>query len=390
MKQQRVCICSVYFRLSDTRGTYFSSSVRRYPCEKLRWSRLKSTDFAGAGWVWLGRHSGEFISEFSQLPVTQSTCTTLLKSFCRLNLIKKFCCWNLEAWLGSFHVGTVIYVVFCLFKWLYLSVSSSELHAETIIRLRVWERRVVTSCWAAAGVHSSNLQLLFKRGKQKNTRQTKIWWAPHLHVSPPQKKINNAWPVAWTNSRTQSDFFSAGSLSLCICNSKSARGDLNEENLLCPPGQRLVQKSGSQLNPLLTPCHLPGSFSFSPGLAGDPSEALFAAGAAKNLLGEMKVAQRKNQPTTANVSFRPVWTNQEQICHLVFSLHAKLHQSERQNKAREKNHLSEADQRCQDINDVWRRGRSFSSLFQSDVCLFSLQGSFLLLKTRKNRSQYFN
>lgn len=216
---------------------------------------------------------------------------------------------------------------------------------------------------------------------KKNTRQTKIWWAPHLHVSPPQKKINNAWPVAWTNSRTQSDFFSAGSLSLCICNSKSARGDLNEENLLCPPGQRLVQKSGSQLNPLLTPCHLPGSFSFSPGLAGDPSEALFAAGAAKNLLGEMKVAQRKNQPTTANVSFRPVWTNQEQICHLVFSLHAKLHQSEQQNKAREKNHLSEADQWCQDINDVWRRGRSFSSLFQSDVCLFSLQGSFLLLNS---------
>lgn len=183
MKQQRVCICSVYFRLFDTRGTYFSSSVRPYPCEKLR-----STDFAGAGWVWLGRQSGEFISEFSQLPVTQSTCTTLLKSFCRLNLIKKFCCWNPEAWSGSFHVGTVIYVVFCLFKWLYLSVSSSELHAETIIRLRVWERRVVTSCWAAAGVHSSNLQLLFKWGKQKNTRQTKIWWAPHLHVSPPKKK----------------------------------------------------------------------------------------------------------------------------------------------------------------------------------------------------------
>lgn len=23
---------------------------------------------------------------------------------------------------------------------------------------------------------------------KKNTRQTKIWWAPHLHVSPPQKK----------------------------------------------------------------------------------------------------------------------------------------------------------------------------------------------------------
>ena len=150
------------------------------------------------------------------------------------------------------------------------------------------------------------------------------------------------------------------SLSLCICNSKSARGDLNEENLLCPPGQRLVQKSGSQLNPLLTPCHLPGSFSFSSGLAGDPSEVLFAADAAKNLLGEMKVAPtKKNQPTTANVSFRPVWTNQEQICHLVFSLHAKLHQSERQNKARGKNHLSGADQRCQEINDVWRGGRSF-------------------------------
>lgn len=152
VKQQRVCICSVYFRLSDTRGTYFSSSVRRYPCEKLRWSRLKSTDFAGAGWVWLGRHSGEFISEFSQLPVAQSTCTTLLKSFCRLNLIKKFCCWNPEAWPGSFHVGTVIYVVFCLFKWLYFSVSSSELHAETIIRLSVRATccdLLLSRCWCS-------------------------------------------------------------------------------------------------------------------------------------------------------------------------------------------------------------------------------------------------
>ncbi|CAB1436348.1 unnamed protein product [Pleuronectes platessa] len=30
---------------------------------------------------------------------------------------------------------------------------------------------------------------------------------------------------------------------------------MNEENLLSPPGQRLLQESGSQLNPPLTRCH---------------------------------------------------------------------------------------------------------------------------------------
>ena len=57
------------------------------------------------------------------------------------------------------------------------------------------------------------------------------------------------------NDQQNSEWLFLCWLSLRGYNSNSARGDLNEENLLCPPGQRLVQKSGSQLNPLLTPCH---------------------------------------------------------------------------------------------------------------------------------------
>lgn len=75
---------------------------------------------------------------------------------------------------------------------------------------------VVTSCWAAAGVHSSNLQLLFKWGKQKNTRQTKIWWAPHLHVSPPKKKKSIMHDLSHERTAELRVTFSLPALSLSV------------------------------------------------------------------------------------------------------------------------------------------------------------------------------
>ncbi len=62
------------------------------------------------------------------------------------------------------------------------------------------------------------------------------------------------------NMRTQSLFLcfhwpeSLSSVTVILTVSNSARSEMNEENLLCPPGQRLEQKSGSQLNPLPSPC----------------------------------------------------------------------------------------------------------------------------------------
>lgn len=44
---------------------------------------------------------------------------------------------------------------------------------------------------------------------------------------------------------------------------------------------------------------------------------LLSVSAARNLLGEWRMLW-KNKSGAVNTPFRPVWTNQEQICHLVF------------------------------------------------------------------------
>lgn len=65
--------------------------------------------------------------------------------------------------------------------------------------------------------------------------------------------------------------FSVGPSPPSMTASITAVSGMNEENLyLSPPGQSVVEESGSQLNPPLTP---PVFFSFSSGVAGDPKTA---------------------------------------------------------------------------------------------------------------------
>lgn len=100
--------------------------------------------------------------------------------------------------------------------------------------------------------------------------------------------------------------------------SNLALSEMNEEDLLCPPGQRLVQKSGSQLNPPPTPCHRRTAPSHSAqGLVEIRGRPFPRAHCQKSAWREKDAL--KSKPATANMSFRPVWANQEQICHLVFS-----------------------------------------------------------------------
>lgn len=75
-----------------------------------------------------------------------------------------------------------------------------------------------------------------------------------------------------TTSRLSHFLFS--SVAVCRAVSNSAFSEMNEENLLCPAGQRLVQKSGSQLNPPPTPCHRrPAPSHSAQGVGGDPRTA---------------------------------------------------------------------------------------------------------------------
>lgn len=100
--------------------------------------------------------------------------------------------------------------------------------------------------------------------------------------------------------------------------SNSVLSKMNEEDLLCPLGQRLVQKSGSQLNPPPTPCHRRAAPSHSAQGLVEIRGRLFPRARCQKSAWPEKDAQ-KSKPATANMSFRPVWANQEQICHLVFS-----------------------------------------------------------------------
>lgn len=100
--------------------------------------------------------------------------------------------------------------------------------------------------------------------------------------------------------------------------SSSALSEMNEENLLSPPGQRLVQESGSRLNPPPTPCHCrPAPSHSAQGLLEIRGRLFLRARCQKSAWREKDVL--KNKPTTVNMLFRPVWANQEQICHLIFS-----------------------------------------------------------------------
>ena len=268
-----------------------------------------------------------------------------------------------------------------MFKWLYFSLSSSELHAETINRLWVWERRGVTSCWAAAGLHSSNLQLVFKRDKQKNTRQTKIWWAPHLHVSPP-KEINNAWPVAWTTSRTQSDFFSAGSLSVVITVTRPA------EIWMRRIFSVLQDKDWCRnLGHSLTPCwhHVIAAQLLLIQL-GARRRSQCGSFRCRRCQKSAWRDEGRSEKRRANDCKRVVPHSLDQSgtnmspCFQLQSARLSSRQAasiwRAEQRAREGSFV-----KCQEINDVWRRRSRFSSLFQSDVSLFSRQGSFLLPKT---------
>lgn len=106
----------------------------------------------------------------------------------------------------------------------------------------------------------------------------------------------------------------------CIHNANSALGEMNEENLLSSPGQRLVQESGSQLNPLLALLSsLPSSFSFSTGVGGSLSAPLSSPlRALPKILLAKEGHSEKQVDCAMTTPFRPVWANQEQICHLVF------------------------------------------------------------------------
>ncbi len=105
--------------------------------------------------------------------------------------------------------------------------------------------------------------------------------------------------------------------------SNSALSKMNEEDLLCPLGQRLVQKSGSQLNPPSTPCHHRTAPSHSAQGLVEIRGWLFPHAHCQKSAWREKDAL-KSKPATANMSFRPVWANQEQICHLVFSCKCSL------------------------------------------------------------------
>lgn len=75
-----------------------------------------------------------------------------------------------------------------------------------------------------------------------------------------------------TTSRFSQFLFS--SVTVCRAVSNLALSEMNEENLLCPAGQRLVQKSGSQLNPPPTTCHRhPAPSHSAQGVGGDPRTA---------------------------------------------------------------------------------------------------------------------
>lgn len=151
---------------------------------------------------------------------------------------------------------------------------------------------------------------------------TNIWRAT-------SKVIHNARPGKWITATQRKLFLlfsllKSLSLSLCVCitvflrASKSVLIKMNKENLLFPPGQRLMQESGSQLNPPLTPCHHRPAPSHSAQGLVELRGRLFPHAHCQKSAWRGKDAL-KNKSIAVNMLFRPVWTNQEQICHLVFS-----------------------------------------------------------------------
>lgn len=77
---------------------------------------------------------------------------------------------------------------------------------------------------------------------------------------------------------------------------------VNVENLPCPAGQRLAQKSGSELNPPPTSRHR------------GPAPSHSAQRSVEFLLPKICFG-RGRMPATADTWFRSVWANLEKICH---------------------------------------------------------------------------
>lgn len=78
--------------------------------------------------------------------------------------------------------------------------------------------------------------------------------------------------------------------------------EVNVENLPCPAGQRLAQKSGSELNPPPTSRHR------------GPAPSHSAQRSVEFLLPKICFG-RGRVPATADTRFHSVWANLEKICH---------------------------------------------------------------------------
>lgn len=190
------------------------------------------------------------------------------------------------------------------------------------------------------------------------------------------------------------------SVTVFITARNSALSEMNEENLLYPPGQRLVQKSGSQLNPPPASCQRrPAPSHSAQGLVEIRGRLFPCACCQKSAWREKD--DLKNKPTTANMSFCPVWANQQEICHLIFSRKctslsnraASIWMAER---STEKHHLMKFCQKGISgirvgVCDSWRgeymkRGNELFSQFDTSywyVCLYTRESAQHMFGTFK-------